>query len=101
MGTFCVLVFLSFRIGRTADILPTRRLTTGRYDGTASMPRDARPRFFDSDLKLASAALDSCRATTLVVGDALAGRLPSEPEVAAMGDAALHIYAVLETIQGP
>jgi len=53
--------------------------------------------FFGSDLEVAAAALDTCRATTLVVETLLSGRLPSECEAAWMGDAALRIYAALET----
>ena len=54
--------------------------------------------FFDTDLRIAAAALDSCRATTLVVETVLAGTLPSEQAVGAMGDAAIRIYTVLEAI---
>lgn len=53
--------------------------------------------FYGSDLEVAAAALDACRATTLVVETLLSGRLPSECEAAWMGDAALKIYAALET----
>jgi hypothetical protein len=53
--------------------------------------------FFGSDLEVAAAALDTCRATTRVVETLLSGRLPSECEAAWMGDAALRIYTALET----
>jgi hypothetical protein len=53
--------------------------------------------FFGSDLAVATAALDTCRAATLVVETVLAGHLPPEGEVGAMGDAALRIYAALES----
>lgn len=53
--------------------------------------------FFAVDLEIAAAALDTCRATTLVVKTLLAGRLPSDREVALMGETALRIYAVLES----
>ena len=54
--------------------------------------------FFEGDGELAGAALETCRATTLVVEALLAGRLPTEREFEAMSDSALRIYPVLETI---
>jgi hypothetical protein len=51
--------------------------------------------FFAGDLDLATVALDTCRATTLVVEALLAGRLPTGPEFDAMCQAALGIYPAL------
>ena len=56
---------------------------------------------FEEELELARAALHTCRATARVVDALLAGRLPTEPQLAAMGAASekLHpaITALLDT----
>ena len=53
-------------------------------------------RFCDGDRGLAEAALESCRATMLVVEALLAGRLPAEGEFESMSDAVLGIYPAIE-----
>lgn len=54
--------------------------------------------FFDSDVKVASAALDTGRAAMRVVDTVLAGHLPSESDIETMGDATLRIYALLDAL---
>ncbi len=54
--------------------------------------------FFDSDVKVASAALDTGRAAMYVVDTVLAGHLPSEHDIETMGDAALRICALLDAL---
>jgi hypothetical protein len=54
--------------------------------------------FFDSDVKVASAALDTGRAALRVVETVLARRLPSERDIETMGDAALRVCALLDAL---
>ena len=53
---------------------------------------------FDAELELAGAALDTCRATTLVVEALLERVLPSTGEFDSMADATLRIFPALEAI---
>ena len=52
----------------------------------------------ESELELAGAALDTCRATTTVVEDLLAGRLPTVREFESVSQTALRIYPALEAM---
>jgi hypothetical protein len=54
----------------------------------------------ESEVDLAGAALDTCRAATTVVGALLEGVLPSEREFDAMGSTVLKLYQALEDDDG-
>jgi len=54
---------------------------------------------FAGELELAGAALDNCRADTLVVEALIAGRLPTAWEFESMGETALRIYPALEAVE--
>lgn len=53
---------------------------------------------FDGEMELAGAALDTCRASTLVVEALLAGRFPSTWAFDTMADNSLRIFPALEAL---
>lgn len=53
---------------------------------------------FDSELALAAAALDNCRAATTIVENLLEGLRPSARQFDLMADTVLGIYSALETV---
>jgi len=53
---------------------------------------------FHAELKLAGAALDTCRGVARIVERLLAGELPTDHEYGLMGDSALTLYPALERL---